>query len=126
LIINTILPELHLVGLLYIVLCPIFTGGVSRKNLLTPPMKMEQRKCSEMLAHKIQMLGNHPKETTELSEHGGSLKSSLHLNCTGLKYVCGICCYVQTTFSENWVFVTTHEEALNSFYSSSCVFHTVV
>jgi len=30
--------------------------------LLTPPMMMEQTECSETLAHKIQMLGNHPKE----------------------------------------------------------------
>jgi len=30
--------------------------------LLTLPMKMEQTQCSEMLAHKIQRPGNHPKE----------------------------------------------------------------
>jgi hypothetical protein len=95
-------------------LCPIFIGGVSRKNLLTPPMKMEQTECSEMSAYKIQTLGNYPKERMKHSEHSGSLKSRLHLNCTGLKYACGIWYYVQATFNENWVFVTTHEEALDS------------
>jgi hypothetical protein len=67
-----------------------------------------------MLAYKIQTLGNHPKERIKHSEHGENLKSRLHLNCTELKYVCGVWCYVQTTFSENWVFVTTHDEALDS------------
>jgi hypothetical protein len=31
----------------------IFIGGVSRTNLLTPPMKMEQTECSETSAHRI-------------------------------------------------------------------------
>jgi hypothetical protein len=33
------------------------------------------RQCSEMSAHKIQMLGNHPKEKIQHSEHGKSMKS---------------------------------------------------
>jgi len=37
-------------------------------HLITLPMKMEQTVCSEMLAHKIQMPGNHPKERIEHSE----------------------------------------------------------
>ena len=41
--------------------------------LLTLPMKMEQ--CSKTSAHKILMLGNHPKARIQLSEHGKSLKS---------------------------------------------------
>ena len=65
-------------------LCSIFIVGVSRKNLLTLPMKMEQTECSETSAYKIQTLGNHPKERIKHSEHGESLKSRLHLNCTGL------------------------------------------
>ena len=60
------------------------------------------------------MLGNHPKERIKHSERGKSLKSRLHHKYTGLKYACGIWYYVQTTFSENWVFVTTLEEALDS------------
>ena len=35
---------------------------------------MEEIDCSEMLAHKIQMTGNHPKERIQHSEHGESLK----------------------------------------------------
>jgi len=31
--------------------------------------------CSETLAHKIQMPGNHPKERIQYSEHDKSLKS---------------------------------------------------
>jgi hypothetical protein len=38
-------------------------------------MKMEQTECSETPAHKIQTLGNHPKERIQRSEHGESLKS---------------------------------------------------
>jgi len=30
-----------------------------------PPMKMEQTECSEMLAYKIQMLGNYPEESMQ-------------------------------------------------------------
>jgi len=37
-------------------------------HFITPPMKMEQTVCSEMLAHKIQMPGNHPQERIQLSE----------------------------------------------------------
>jgi len=43
--------------------------------LLTPPMKMELKVCSERLAHKIQTPGNHPKERIQHSEHSESLKS---------------------------------------------------
>jgi hypothetical protein len=85
--------------------------------LLTPHMKMEQTQCSETLAYKIHMLGNHRKERIEHSEKVQSLKSRLlrlHLNCTELKYACGIWYYVQTTFRENWVLVATDEEALDS------------
>jgi len=39
----------------------MYIGGVSR-NLLTPPMKMEQTECSKTSAYKIQMPGNHQKE----------------------------------------------------------------
>jgi hypothetical protein len=38
-------------------------------------MKMEQTGCSEMLAHKLQMLANHPEENTQHSECGEHLKS---------------------------------------------------
>jgi hypothetical protein len=37
-------------------------------------MKVETG-CSETLTHKIQTLGNYPKERIEHSEHGGNLKS---------------------------------------------------
>jgi hypothetical protein len=39
------------------------------------PMKMEQRWCSETSAIKHHMLGNNPKDYTQLSEHDESLKS---------------------------------------------------
>jgi len=39
------------------------------------PMKVEQTECSEMLAYKIQTLGNYPEESIQNSQHGGSLKS---------------------------------------------------
>jgi len=35
----------------------------------------EQKECSETLAHKIQMLGNCPKETKQHLEQGENLKS---------------------------------------------------
>jgi hypothetical protein len=38
-------------------------------------MKTEQTKCSETLAHKLQMPVNHPEESIQHSEHGQSLKS---------------------------------------------------
>jgi len=38
-------------------------------------MKMEQVKCHETSAHKIQKPGNHPKERIQHSEHGERLKS---------------------------------------------------
>jgi hypothetical protein len=36
---------------------------------------MELKACSEMLAHKIQTLGNHPKERIQHSVYSESLKS---------------------------------------------------
>jgi hypothetical protein len=39
-----------------------------------PPMKMEQRECSETLAYKIQKPGNYPEESIQHSEQGESLK----------------------------------------------------
>jgi hypothetical protein len=44
---------------------------------LTPPMKMEE--CFETSAYKIQMPGNRPKEGTQHSEQGESLKSRTHM-----------------------------------------------
>jgi hypothetical protein len=38
------------------------------------PVKMEQTKCSETLAYKIQTPGNYPEESIQHSEHGESLK----------------------------------------------------
>jgi len=38
-------------------------------------MKMDQTECSETLAYKFQMPGNHPKESIQHSVHGESLKS---------------------------------------------------
>ena len=40
-----------------------------------PPMKMEQKVCSEILAYKIQTPGNYPEESIQHSEYGESLKS---------------------------------------------------
>jgi len=38
------------------------------------PMKMEQTECSETSAYKLQAPGNYPKESTQHTEHGESLK----------------------------------------------------
>ena len=43
------------------------------------PMKMEQTECSETSAYKIQTPGNYPEENIQHTEHGESLKSSIHL-----------------------------------------------
>ena len=56
---------------------PVFQNSLfhlHRRCKLTLPIKMEQTECSEMSAHKIQMMGNHPKERIQRSEHGESLK----------------------------------------------------
>jgi len=42
---------------------------------------MEQTECSETLAYKIQTSGIYPEESIQHSEHGGSLKSRILLNC---------------------------------------------
>ena len=62
-------------------LCSIFRGTSD-----------DRTEYSETSAYKIQTLGNHPKERIKHSEHGESLKSRLHLNCTGLsmRVGCGI------------------------------------
>jgi len=44
-------------------------------------MKMKLIEYSETSAHKIQTPGNHPKERTQHSEHGESLKSRTIINC---------------------------------------------
>ena len=43
-----------------------------------PPVKVEQAKCSETSAYKIQTPGNYPEESVQHSEHGESLKSRNH------------------------------------------------
>ena len=45
------------------------------------PTKMERTECSEMLAYKIQTLGNFPEESIQHSEHGKSLKSWRQETC---------------------------------------------
>ena len=45
-----------------------------------PPIKMEQRECSETSAYKIQTPGNYPEESIQHSEHGESLKSRIFKN----------------------------------------------
>ena len=49
--------------------------------LPTLPTKMEQTKCSETSAHKIQKPGNHPDDRIQHSEQGKSLKSRKMLCC---------------------------------------------
>jgi len=67
----------------------IFIGSVRRKKnwdellpvilpAYTRPMNIELTECSEMSAHKIQTSGNHPKESTQHSEHGESWNSRTH------------------------------------------------
>jgi hypothetical protein len=43
-------------------------------------MKMEQTELSETLTYKFQTPGNHPEESTQQSEKGESLKSSIILS----------------------------------------------
>jgi len=40
-------------------------------------MKMEQTECSETSAYKIQTPGNYPKESTQHTVHGESLKTRI-------------------------------------------------
>jgi hypothetical protein len=47
-----------------------------------PPMKMEQKECSETLAYKIQTPGSYPEGSIQHSEHGESLKSRKFQNHT--------------------------------------------
>jgi hypothetical protein len=49
--------------------------------LLTPPMKMENRECSETSEYKIQTPGNHPKERIQYSEQGEIFKSNVRYTC---------------------------------------------
>ena len=44
-------------------------------------MKMEQIECSETSAYINETPGNHPKENTQNSEHGESLKSRISCTC---------------------------------------------
>ena len=44
------------------------------------PMKMEQRECSETSAYNNQTQGKYPKEYTQDSKHGESLKSRILSN----------------------------------------------
>jgi hypothetical protein len=72
----------RIINLLYsffwVIHLSIYVGGVNRIfSLLTPPIKMEGTGCSETSAHKIQTPGNNPKERTQLSEQGESLKSRI-------------------------------------------------
>jgi hypothetical protein len=57
--------------------------------LLTLPMQISQTQYSKTLAYKIQMLGNHPKEIIQQSEHGQILKSKTHYNffCQGANWL---------------------------------------
>jgi len=41
------------------------------------PMKMEQTKCSETSAYKIQAPGHYPEENIQHTEHGESLESKI-------------------------------------------------
>ena len=54
---------------------PIFSNLVILHTY--SPMKMEQTKCSETSAYKIQAPGNYPEESIQHSEHGESLKSRI-------------------------------------------------
>jgi hypothetical protein len=47
---------------------------------LRPTMQMELTKCSKMPAYKIHMTGNHPKETTQVSDISfGGLSTNITL-----------------------------------------------
>jgi hypothetical protein len=66
--------------LLLLIAVELSLGGSSPytstdKTNTYPPMTMEQIKCSETSAYKIQTPGNHSKERVQHSEHGENLKS---------------------------------------------------
>jgi hypothetical protein len=66
--------------------CSVFIVGVSAYTAYE-----DGTECSEMSAHKIQMLGNHTKERIQHSEHSESFKSrisELHRLILFLKYSC--------------------------------------
>jgi hypothetical protein len=48
-------------------------------------MKMEQTKCSETSAYKLQTPVNHPEESIRHSEQGESLKSRIPKICSNLE-----------------------------------------
>jgi hypothetical protein len=51
------------------------SSQAGRCEILLTSMKMEQTKCSETSAYKLQTPGNYPKESIQHTEHGESLKS---------------------------------------------------
>ena len=57
--------------------------------LLTLSMQMEQTGCSKTSAYKIQMLGNHPKEIIQQSEHSQIFKTKTHYTifCQGADWI---------------------------------------
>lgn len=57
-----------------------FIGHVNKKNNWKEILVYTDL-CPETSAHKIQMFGNHPKESIQLSENGGCLKSRRRLVC---------------------------------------------
>jgi hypothetical protein len=76
------------------------------------PFKMEQTDGSETSAFKNQTLGIHPKDYSQYSKHGESLKSRTVSTASGICHtINAICCYhgtVRTALSVLWVVYTTH------------------
>ena len=64
LLISNFCPVLNVVVFFF---WPIQRRLKFRNTSSAPPTKMELTECSEMSAHKFQMLGNHPKERIHLA-----------------------------------------------------------
>jgi hypothetical protein len=55
-----------------------------------PPVKMEQKECSEMSAYKIHTSENYPEESIQHSEHGKSLKLIILYHVFIFNVICSI------------------------------------
>jgi len=89
-------------------------------------MKMEQTKCSETSAYKIQMPGNYPEEIIQPTEHGESFKSRL-LYPVPLKRTF-LLDFIAGQFSNNRLYYAWGTEMLthnSGRVTQICVFNTV-
>ena len=72
-------------------------------------MKIEQVECSETSTYKIHMPENYPEESTQHSEHSGSLKSRIKLvACVNITAHCSESVAISVTSNNlQWVIFTS-------------------